>query len=502
MRRRIPTASAVALLAALACGCERQPATPGDHGHERESWAVTAWGERYEIFAEADPLAVGETSKSHTHVTVLDGFAALNEGRVTAILVDSTGTKQEFPQPQALRPGIFSIAIQPRTAGTFDLVFRIESQAGTEEIASGRVQVGAGHASAGGLVEPPPTPASGRAAAGEPVGFLKEQQWRVPFATAWARTGSLLPSLGGPARVRAAAGGEAVLTAPLDGVVVPSSELYVGRAVKRGTSVAGLRARATSGRSLAEIETDSRLAAERLARLEPLFQAEAVSRAELDLARSRVATLRAELDAVRGGGRQVTVPAPFDGTIAEVLVTPGEAVSAGAPIARLVRPDPLWVEVGVRPEKVGELSAAPAGLIVQRGPTDAPLRFEARQVRLVSRAPEVDRATGLLPVIVEVRGARELRAGSNVQAEILLPGRRDGVVLPAEAVVDDAGVPVVYVQAEGESFERHEVKLLARQGDRVLIEGVRPGDRVVTRGAAAIRRAAQMSTGAVEGHVH
>ncbi len=500
MSRIRPMLGAVAALALVATGCTTRDKVAEAH----EPWAVTSWGERYEIFAEAEPLAVGEVSKSHTHVTILDGFAALSEGVVTAVLIDSTGATSEFRQPEALRAGIFSIEIKPERSGMFDLVFRVESAAGTESIPSGRVQVGS-HAEPGGLLTAPAaqgTAAGASATGGEPTSFLKEQQWRVPFATAWASEGSLKPSVSGPARIRAAAGGEAVLTAPLDGVVVPSSRLYVGLAVSRGGTVVLLRPRAASGRSYAEIESESRLATERLARLQDLFAADAVSRAELDRARERAATLRAELDAVRGTGRTVAVTAPFAGRIAEVMVSAGAAVAAGASLARLVQPDPLWVEVGLRPELAATWSGTPAGLVIQRGPGQPPAVFDARSVRLVSRAPEVDRTTGLVQTIIEVRGADGLRVGTAAQAELLLPGTRAGIVVPAESIVDDAGVPVVYVQAEGESFVRREVRTLGRQGAHVLIEGVLAGERVVTRGAPAIRRAAQMSSGEVEGHVH
>jgi len=504
MIRRMWVLAALAALASSA-GCGGR--TAGDHGHAHEPWSVTSWGARYEVFAEADPLAVGRTSQSHTHVTILDGFAPLTEGVVSAILVDSTGARTEFRQPRTLRPGIFSIVLEPRVAGTFELLFRVESAAGAEEIGSGRVEVGPREPAAGLAGSPAPeadagTATSAPAGAGAPVGFLKEQQWRVPFATEWAMLGSLKPSVRGPGRVRPAAGGEAVLTAPLDGVVVPSGAFHVGRSVARGGTVVELRPRGSSGRSFTEIESESRLADERLARLEELFRAEAVSGAELDRARARAATLRAELEAIRGTGRAVPVAAPIGGRIAEVLVAPGEAVAAGASLARLVRPDPLWVEVGLRPESAGALDRGLAGLVIERGPTEPPLRFEARAVRLVSRAPEVDRTTGLVQAIVEVRGADGLRVGTAVQAEILLPGERDGVVVPVEAIVDDAGVPVVYLQIEGESFLRREVRVLARQGGSALVAGVAPADRIVTRGAAAIRRAAQMSSGEVEGHVH
>ena len=384
-------------------------------------------------------------------------------------------------------------------------MFRVESTAGIEDIPSGRVEVGS-RDHPGGLIQAPAPPAGAAATevagGGDPISFLKEQQWRIPFATEWARSGSLNQSVSGPARIRPAAGGEALLTAPLDGVVVPSSGLYVGLAVARGGAVVALRPRATSGRSFAEIESQSKLAAERLERLEALFAAEAVSRAELNRAQAQAATLQAELDAVSGTGRTVPVTAPFSGRIAEIMVTPGEAVAAGASLARLVQTDPLWVEVGLRPEVVGTLAATPAGLVIQGGPGVAPRQFDARSVRMVSRAPEVDRATGLVLAIIEVRGAEGLRVGTAVQAQVLLPGQRTGIVVPAEAIVDDAGVSVVYVQPEGESFVRREVRIAGRQGARVLVEGVGPADRVVTRGAAAIRRAAQMSSGEVEGHVH
>ena len=49
--------------------------------------------------------------------------------------------------------------------------------------------------------------------------------------------------------------------------------------------------------------------------------------------------------------------------------------------------------------------------------------------------------------------------------------------------MDDAGRPIVFVQREGETFERRAVTLGPRSGDLVQItEGVKPGDRVVTKG--------------------
>jgi multidrug efflux pump subunit AcrA (membrane-fusion protein) len=78
-----------------------------------------------------------------------------------------------------------------------------------------------------------------------------------------------------------------------------------------------------------------------------------------------------------------------------------------------------------------------------------------------------------------------------------------GPVVPAAAVVDDAGRPIVFVQREGETFERRAVTLGPRTGDLVqVVDGVTAGERVVTKGAYLVRLAALSTTGPAHGHVH
>jgi hypothetical protein len=60
----------------------------------------------------------------------------------------------------------------------------------------------------------------------------------------------------------------------------------------------------------------------------------------------------------------------------------------------------------------------------------------------------------------------------------------------------------VYLQLAGESFVREEVTVAARQGERALVEGLVPGQRLVIRGGDAVRRATLTAGGAAEGHVH
>lgn len=478
-----------------------------------EGWAVTAWGERYEVFAETAALVAGQVATSNAHVTVLSGFTPLREGAVSLVLRGSNGVEQVFRQQKPKRDGIYPVDARPASEGTFDLVFRIESPAGPEDVAAGRVRVGSSTAPGGRVEE--------EGAAADGVSFLKEQQWRTDFATAWVREGALAESVEGSARVRPSRGGEVILTATADASVAASPWPYTGLEAAEGAVLFRLRPR-IAGRSVPELQSDAAalesevgVARARVERLTELLRVEATSQAELERAQAALAGAEARLASARAGvagasqaaasaeaATDVPVRAPWAGQVAEVFVSPGQTVAAGAALGRLVKPRPLWVAVALRPADAARVRA-PEGLILGRPGQQAALQIGRSELRFVSRAPEVDPRTASVDVILEVdRSASELPLGSALEAEIVLSGERRGVVVPLSAILDDSGASVAYVQLDGEAFARREVRVLRRLGTEALVEGLRPGERLVLQGAGAIRRSSLLSAGAPEGHVH
>jgi multidrug efflux pump subunit AcrA (membrane-fusion protein) len=93
--------------------------------------------------------------------------------------------------------------------------------------------------------------------------------------------------------------------------------------------------------------------------------------------------------------------------------------------------------------------------------------------------------------------------GQAIVLHLLMDTTPPRPVVPTEAVVDDAGRPIVFVQREGETFERRAVTLGPRTGGVVQItDGVTPGDRVVTKGAYLVRLASLSTSVPAHGHVH
>lgn len=483
------------------------------HDHDGDTWSVTAWGGGYEVFPEVGALAVGEIAEAHVHVTVLDGFEPMERGEVRLVLGDET-----FASDEPVRPGIFAIDVTPTRAGERDLTFEIVGPAGRETVRAGRVQVG--EAGNPGRLVRAPAPRGGTDGA-EPQTFTKEQQWNAPLATEWVHHGPFASTLEGPGWLRPVAGGEGWITAPVGGRLATSPWPTPGRELERSAAVFRIAPAVASSASLPALEAElevtreeSSSAAARLERLEALLKVEATSRREVEEARTRVQVaearrraaaedLAAARSARRGtpGGETTTVRAPFTGQVARIDVSPGATVEPGERLARLVRTDKAWVEVGLDPADAAKARAGVTGLVVEV-PGGEPVRFTESETALVSFAPEVDPETGRLPAIFEVPGRPDLPLGIRATVQLLLAEQETGVVLPGTALVDDGGVDVVYLQLSGERFVRQQVQVVARQGDRVLVEGLVPGQRVVTRGGDVLRRAALLATGGGHGHVH
>ena len=514
--------------AVAACGAGHDPDNGHGHGDgtfhdgavEGESWAVTAWGEHFELFPEIDALVSNETAGAHVHVTVLDGFTPATEGSVTVVLENSAGVVERFSATEVIRPGIFSVEIRPDRPGERVLSFEVEVGGVRETIPGGTVLVGTSDQPGGLIAQALILPTVD---GDETVGFLKEQQWRTGFATQWAEDGALRSSVTGTARVEPPSGGEVVLTAPVDGVVGASSWPHTGQSVISGGVLLTLVSTANTERSLAELEATVReieaysgVADARVDRLEALLEREAVSRREVEQARAeatgleaRLGAAQAELEAAevgRTGRKGVTglkIRAPFVGRVAEVLVSPGSHVTAGTTLLRLIRERPVWIRTALTPEDAARLTDRIAGLVLDTGASSDPLVLPATDLRLVAVAPEVDSRTGTVEALIEIeRSVDELKPGLLATVQILLPGSIEGLVVPDSAVIDDAGVSVIYVQLDGETFARREVEVRYRQGELVLVDGVLPGERITTVGGGAIRRASLLASGSVEGHIH
>ena len=122
----------------------------------------------------------------------------------------------------------------------------------------------------------------------------------------------------------------------------------------------------------------------------------------------------------------------------------------------------------------------------------------------VHDAGVIDPKTLALPLQMEIQNPGEQLLVGQVGTAVLYTRERTRVpAVPSAAVLMEAGRPYVFVQTGGEQFARRFVEIAARDGDVVGVRtGVKPGERVVTRGAYEVQLASAAKGLPAEGHVH
>jgi cobalt-zinc-cadmium efflux system membrane fusion protein len=496
---------------------EKGKAARAEHGHEHGGGiTLTRFTERTELFVEFPPLAVGQESAFAAHLTRLSDFRAVAEGRLTVRLAGGGQPDESFEAVAPSVPGIFRPVAKPVHAGTRQLRFELQS-AGLNDVHDvGEVTVHPSAEAAKAAAPPEEKAPEGL------ISFLKEQQWKVDFATAPAQSRTLRASVPAVAVINGRPDGQSFVAAPTAGHVLAETTFpRIGQAVTKGQVIVSLVPRLGGEQDMAGIRADLAkataeydLAVAERRRLEPLLRDGAIPTRRVDEARNRETVARASLDSARarlaatsGGsasaGSGVAIPAPIDGTIAKVSAGSGQYVEAGANLFQVVNLDRLWLEAAVSEADLLQLEA-PDGAWFKVDGRAEPFTISSENGRLIAVGGVVDPVKRTIPVIFEFDNpGRALRVGMFVSAQVWTGATATGAAVPASAILDDAGQDVVFVMVEGESFERRIVRTGIRDAGMVqIIEGLSEGDRVVTRGAYLVRLAASRPTEAGHGHAH
>jgi membrane fusion protein, heavy metal efflux system len=502
-------------LALTACG---RGATPRHEADEPPTATRLHFSDRTELFAEHPYLVQGAAAKFAVHLTRLDTFRPVAAGRVRVLLTGAGGEVAGVADAPSV-PGIYGPAITPLHAGEHRLAVVLEGEGEPDRHELGVVTVYATHVEA--------ARAHGAAAApSEPtVRFLKEQQWGGDFATESVGERPLRASILVYGVVRPRTGGDAVVRAPSAGRLIPQEGTFPppGAVVTADQALAAIAPRvggdidaASLDLDLAQADAALRFARREREREESLVARNLTTEREASLARREESDAEARLRSAQsrrsqffgtqraggvGAGSRLLVRAPFAGQIASVEAAPGSYVEKGDALFRVVDPSRLWLELRV-PEADLPRVERPTGasFVVEGAEGETQLGPEA----LVSAGLPVDPATRTSPVLFELAGAAPgVRSNASVRARLFAGAPVTSLAVPAAALVDEDGQLVAYVQVDGEAFARRPIRAGLRDGGHVqVLDGLRAGERVVTRGAYAVRRAGASTSLPAHGHAH
>ena len=489
---------------------------------ELPTLSVSHWTDRTELFMEHPPLVAGATVRFTVHLTTLSDFRPLNEGRPSIELTGADDRVTSLPGSPPVRPGAFRVEGAVPAAGTYRWGSACRAGVLDDFHDLGTIAVFPSAEAARAAPTPPEGPRGHRlpegAAVGEPTSRRSSRRRR-----------SVRRSLRVPATVTPTAGGEAVVVRPggrparrrlacrrwatgsPQGALLARFEPRVGSLEDRALLQQQVEeARVARRGREAERQRAERLLAERAVparRLDDAPRALTLAQAQFEAAETRLA--QQDRDACgraarRSGGNAFDLRAPIAGTI---------VVGVGHARRRATRKAPNC-SASSGPTRS---SSRPR---CRRPSADIRVAGHRSRLELPGRAeliPAAHRSAGARgrPGSLEAaRAAPPLRGRQRAMAGCwwARPARRRSTsghasplpVVPAER---DAhrGRPAVPVRA-GRRRELRAANGRARgargrsRGDRDA--GVKPGDRVVTRGTYDVQLASGAKGLPAEGHVH
>ncbi len=273
-------------------------------------------------------------------------------------------------------------------------------------------------------------------------------------------------------------------------------DVYVGDVVKAGMRLAALDPTVTQF-ALTRAQADVADAKAQLlntegveSRQRQLATAGNASQATLDNAVASRDTARARLDQMQAALRMAQdqigytqLRASFDGVVTAWSAEVGQYVSNGQAVVTVARPDIREAVVDIPDELIGKISPATIFTVHLLSSPDIMATASVREI-----GPLADAATRSRRVRLALQNPSDaFRIGTTLTVEVRTP-ISPRVVLPATAVLDEAGRRSVWVLADdGRSVTRRAVAVGGGEGDEVFVTGLADGDRVVTVGVHSLK---------------
>ena len=491
-------------LAIVGCGRNNHSHEIDEHAHTHdETLQLVAYSSDFEVFVEASPFVIGQPSEMLVHFSHLKDFKPIMEGGVTASLIIGTdGIRQTLDRPT--HTGMYEFVLQPVIAGMGRLIFDVKTPEGVSQIVIPDITVFAGEH------EAHESTAKTAISSSNGVIFIKEQSWKVDFATAEVCRETFGQIIRTTAQIQPSQGDERVIVAKAGGVVLfPNGIMVEGKAITAGQALFSIDGSEMADNNLlvryAEAESEYLRAKAEYDRKTELAKENVVSQSDLLRAKTDFATAEAVYNNLRRNfeaGRQA-VSSPISGFVSRVLVRNGEYAEAGQPVLIVSQNRDLLIKAELQP-KYYDIMNNIISANIRLLNSNRTYSLEELGGRVLSYGRTTDITNPLISVLFQVNNQTGLLSGSFVEMFIKTQTNTQAITIPNEAVIEEMGNYFAYIQLTPELFEKRPIKKGATDGIRTEItEGITAGERVVSKGAIFVKLS--QGTGALDphaGHVH
>ena len=346
---------------------------------------------------------------------------------------------------------------------------------------------------------------SGEAKHSDEIIFPKAQAAKTTFEVREIQSASFNQVVKTTGQVLAAPGDEAVIVATSNGIVsFSSNKLTEGTKVQKGQSLFQISSKdIAEGDYYTKVKATYEAAKASYDRAEALVKDKIISQKEFESIKLEFENAKTAYDAVSNNktAKGVSVNAPINGHMKNILVKEGEYITVGQPIATVSQNQRLVLRAEVSQRYYNAMQSVKSANF--KTPYDNKVySLEDLNGRLLSFGKTSNENSFFIPVSFEFDNKGEVIPGSFVEVYLISSPIENTLSIPVSALTNEMGIYYVYVQIDEEGYRKQEVALGANNGKEVqIIKGLHPGDRVVTQGAYQVKMAS--ASGAIpHGHSH
>ncbi|CAI2292348.1 multidrug efflux RND transporter periplasmic adaptor subunit VmeC [Vibrio parahaemolyticus] len=228
-------------------------------------------------------------------------------------------------------------------------------------------------------------------------------------------------------------------------------------------------------------------------RYQGLFKKGSISKEAYDEAEANYYSLKADIESLKATIDRREIKAPFAGVVGIRNVYLGQYIQAGSDIVRLEDSSVMRLRFTVPQTDISRIKLEQEVDIFVDAYPDQPFKGSISAIE-----PAVNVQSGLIQVQADIPNSDgKLRSGMFARANIIMPKLANQVTLPQTAITFTLYGDNVYIVTEEDGEKRvkqHVVKVGERTKDIAhILEGVKPGDVVVTSGQVRLSNHAKVS---------
>ena len=460
-----------------------------------EPLSITIFTEKVELFAEFRPFIIGQETAFAAHLNDLKEFKPFPTGSLQVILKNNRNQYENKVDAPSV-PGIYRPVITPTEPGIYTLTFIYNNYSLSETITVDSIKVYQN------ISEIPPAETDNN---GDKIVYLKEQAWKTTFATEEVIEKPFYSVISTSARVKSQPAAEMVISSQASGQI--NLIKVLGETVRRGDLIGTV-----SGGSL-ENNLNVRLNEIRIAyekskadyeRTKPLATSQTISQKDFleILTKYRQDSVRYFQMTGKITDNTMKIVASVDGIISDIMVSNGGYVETGFPVVRITNRNDLLIEAFVNQSDHKNVSGIfDANFKDPSGTKTFTLSSLNGKVR--SASAFVNDNSLRIPVNFTVRNNGDLMPGMFLEAYLMTNPKEKAIVVPYSSLLEEQGKYFVYVEIAGESFMKRQVTIAGNDGINAEISsGLKPGERVVTKGVQPIKLSSMAGGLPLHGHTH